>query len=219
MSTYVRPPIEIATYRDADGAPVLYGDRWGDTPPDDQYSQCGHPERFEPIEIVARALIDHLEHTYDVDRSDDTVGTRTTTTLRPRNDGAVLVLTLSLPGLPGVDLRAGSRFGESWPDCGCDACDDDVRFMIDELEQHVLAVVGGGLSEWRSGPDPSQPIYTDDAGRAVGGEHMSWGLHYALVRPDGESTDGGSWSSDESEPVELPMEPHRWAAWPVRSSA
>ncbi|MGX9294439.1 DUF6226 family protein [Tsukamurella paurometabola] len=65
---------------------IEYGDRWGiDSPPDDSYSRTINLDRFEPLHLVADALIDHLVSTYEVTATpvemDDT--NRNCSTLKP----------------------------------------------------------------------------------------------------------------------------------------
>lgn len=72
-----------------------------------------------------------------------------TVRLRPVRAGA-LPLLLGSDSLDGVpDATAGLGAGEpavlalSLPGCGCDACDDGSDQLLDELDEHVLAVVTG----------------------------------------------------------------------------
>lgn len=219
MERYARPDVEIAACRDAEGRQIPYGGRYwavGVEPPEWAYSTCSHPERFAPIEKVAQALVEHLVHTYDVERTDSERAGRRTVVLSPRGAGATLTVRFGDPDAPAASVRvsAGRRFEESWPDCGCDACDDDVAALLDDPEATVLTIVEGGMSEWRSGPDPSSPLVTDDAGRPVGDDVVPWHVH---VRFDGRREDEQSgWSSGEPEPLELSTTPHRWEAWPLR---
>ena len=217
---YRRPRVEAEVYVEATGAPIPYGARYwvsDERPPDRVYGQCRHPERFAAVPVVAAALLDHLAAAYDVERTDTTDSGHRVATLTPRGAGAVIVATLSTSGLPGVELRAGHRFEASWPDCGCDACDDSVPDLLDDLEEVVLTIVEGGLSEWRSGAAASMPLLTDGAGRPMGADVVPWQVHHRLEgRIESESA---SWGLDEPEPVELPWTPHRWPAWPLRGSA
>ncbi|WP_241979363.1 DUF6226 family protein [Cryobacterium sinapicolor] len=54
-------------YRDGQGHPLDYGNRWGGaSPPGDTYSRVSNPQRFEPVHKVADALIEWLQTTFDV---------------------------------------------------------------------------------------------------------------------------------------------------------
>jgi len=146
LREYVRPRLDLGDWRDEDGQPIAYGDRWGidDDPPEELYSTCAHPERFAPLETVARALLDHLERRYDVDRVEVVESERTRVTLTPRSGNGVPLTVVTPAGtLPSVEVRADGRHPESWPGCGCDACDDSVPDMLDELETRVFAIVEG----------------------------------------------------------------------------
>lgn len=145
------------------------------------YSETTHPQRFEPVEQVAQALIDYLEQTYTVERTESSVDGIRTITLTPTSaEGAAMSFHLPLPGLPGVRLNAGWRFSDVWPDCGCDACDDSVPDLLSDLEAVALSIPRGALSEWRSGPRPDEPLTTDNAGDAVGDDHVPWYIHSSL---------------------------------------
>lgn len=220
MDGYRRPPLDTAEFRDAAGTPIPYGQRYWTVdvePPENAYGRCAHPERFEPVVQIGHALIDHLTATYDVRREDERAGGRPVVVLAPAaGGGATLRITLPLPSLPGVEVRAGWRFRGLWPDCGCDACDDSVPDLLDDLEASVLTIVEGGMSEWRSGPDPASPLITDDAGNPIGDSHVPWRVH---ARLDGRlRTETGGWSDGEPDPVELPDEPFHWPAWPLRTA-
>jgi len=219
---YRRPAITIEPIAGVAGELIPYGSRyWGEDadgneiePPAEAYSACAHPERFEPVALVGRALVDYLVAAHAVDRTDSVKGGRAEIRLAPRyGGGTALTFTFGGGNLPGaVRVRAGWRFLGMWPDCGCDACDDDVEDLIDELEGAVLTIVEGGMSEWRTGPDPSSHLYEDDDGHPIGDDHIPWEVHMKL---EGRvETEGGGWSSSEPEPTEMPWEPHRWPAWP-----
>lgn len=203
LRDYVRPRIDLGTWPDANGRPIEYGSvYWGGVEPASEvYSTCAHPERFEPVVIVARALLDHLERTYDVDRTEE-VDDQTRLMLTPRSgDGTALTMILPLSGLPGVEVTAGYRYRGIWPDCGCDACDDAVPDLLDSLETTVFGIVEGTMSEWRSGPDGETPWTV----------HVQFDLYGTY--PSLES----GWSAGEPEPLDLPTTPHRWGAWPLRT--
>ncbi|MFH7321871.1 DUF6226 family protein [Aeromicrobium sp. JJY06] len=197
---YVRPRLDLGTWLDDDGRLIAYGSRWLE-PPEDSYSTCRHPERFAPVVEVARALIGHLERTYDVERTENPEGERTRITLTPTSgDGTPITVLLPLAGLPGVEITAGLRYRNWWPGCGCDACDESVPDLLDELERAVFALVEGTMREWRSGPSGDVP----------------WMIE---VEFDDDLVDSGyeaGWSSGSPEPVDVPTTPRRWGPWPLR---
>lgn len=145
LRDYVRPRFDHRAWLDAEGRPIAYGDRWdiGEDPPEELYSECAHPERFEPLVTTAHALLDHLERRYDVERTEEVVGEQTNVTLTPTGPGAVLTVIHPAGTLPSVEVRAGARSVGNWPVCGCDACDDSVPDLLDQLETAVFAIAEG----------------------------------------------------------------------------
>jgi hypothetical protein len=133
VSSYVRPAVEAAVFRDGGGRVIEYGNRWEGLPPEDTYSVDTHPERFAPLHTVADALIAHLRDTYDVgvEESDDVVADLIrapfhdvvrAVRMRPR-DPACASLTVVMTTYPGIYLHAGVLHDFHYPVCGCDACD------------------------------------------------------------------------------------------------
>jgi len=109
------------------------------------------PERFAVLHEWAADLLDRLVEDYDVVRTDD-VGVdadgepKSTVTLTPsRPDAAALRVTFT--GFPAVLLKCGRWSEESYPHCGCDACDEQPDDLLDELITKIEAVVMGGFSE------------------------------------------------------------------------
>lgn len=157
MESYRPPDIPAREYRDAAGAVIPYGDRWGmDGPPDDTYSVSAHPERFAPVADVARGLIAYLQRAYDVTVTEDTALAAETGYRRDDVLSAVRVaprlaeaaaVTLVFTGYPSVYLAAGEHFSFVFPPCGCDACDESVEGQARDLEEVVFGIVAGGLSE------------------------------------------------------------------------
>lgn len=157
MSDYRRPDFAREVYRDGQGLPIDYGDRWtGSSPPEDTYSRVGHPQRFALLHRVADSLIDWLLDSFDVvvDRDpgvasdllfafEDVIRA---VRVVPSNPLAA-PLTFVFTGFPGIFLHAGALHDSHYPVCGCDACDDDVDSLAEGLESVVRAVVSGGFFE------------------------------------------------------------------------
>jgi hypothetical protein len=214
VSNYVRPAVPVQTFRDADGALIEYGARWGSQwPPEGSYSVDSHPERFAPLHQIADALIDHLQRTYDVDVSDDLscvqdlrhpMEAARAVRLTPAADDAA-PLTFVFTSYPGVVVHAGLLHDFLYPTCGCDACDKSLSSVADELERDVQAVVSGR--------------YREEV-RGNGGAPWIW---YELRAADG-SPNGGSGTGATHEAgadlqkaaAHLEGLPNGWVAWSYR---
>jgi hypothetical protein len=167
MSQYRRPAFPVEVYRDEQDRPIDYGNRWeGASPPEDAYSRVSNPRRFAPLHAVAVALIEWLQDTFDV--TVEQTPSAATDLLHMPDDivRAVRVvpreptaapLTFVLTPFPGVYLHAGALHDFHFPVCGCDACDDDVTRLVQELEWTVHTVVSGGYFE-RFDPWPARWI-------------------------------------------------------------
>ena len=120
-------------------------------PPLEAYGRVTDAERFAVLHEWIAALLERLVEDYDVVRTDD-VGRDAhgdlapTVTLTPaRPDAATLRVTLT--GVPGVAIRFGRWHDETYPHCGCDACDEQPDDLLDEMITTIEAVVMGGFSE------------------------------------------------------------------------
>lgn len=157
MSEYQRPQFSTTVYLDQEGLPIEYGSRWeSGSPAKDSYSLTSNTERYAPLHLVATAMIEWLQNTFDVvveptdsavsdllHRPDEIIQAVRVT---PR-DAAAAPLTFVFTPFPGLHLHAGSLHDFSFPTCGCDACDDNIESLIEELEWTVRTVVSGGYSE------------------------------------------------------------------------
>lgn len=127
-----------------------------DGPDEAAYGRVTHPERFAPLHGVARDLIARLQQEFDVLA---TVGPEadaewaadgeviSVVRLVPRSGGGTH-LTVALDRFPGVRLRYGRTGGSGhYPQCGCDACDEQVDEAADRLHATVQQLVAGTYSE------------------------------------------------------------------------
>ena len=210
MNGYRRPDSRPEIHRDDQGLPVAYGHRWeGTSPPTSAYSTVGHRERFAPLHQVADTLIDWLLDTFDAVAERDP-GVATDLLLPPADIvRAVRVvpstsfaapLTFVFTGFPGIFLHAGALYDSHYPVCGCDACDDDVQELLENLESMVRAVVSGGLYELFD-PHDEQVI---DYGLAEPGSWEEAGRLHAKELPE---------EKVESARTLLPPDGH-WLPWP-----
>ena len=216
MTTYHRPTLPDPEFLDPAGQPIRYGHRWDGQPPEDSYSVSTHPERFAALHQVADALLEHLTSTYDVHLEQDSWFTREKLGDAPSTHRE-LQLTLASPmsaplrlawtDFPGVVVQAGlvARLvhqQQILPPCGCDACDDDLERLVQELEELVLAVAEGRFHE-RLLPNGWQWSLTT----ADGGGRSS------------ESAEGLSADIRRTATQTLSALPDgRWQPWPLKSA-
>ncbi|GAA4046531.1 DUF6226 family protein [Agromyces indicus] len=209
---YERPELPVGVYVDEDGTPIEYGNRWGPNgPPEGAYSRTSNLDRFAGLHAVAHALIEWLASTFDVEvetgsqvaadlllQPDDPIHS---VRLTPRSTASA-PLTFVLTSFPGVYLHAGVLHDFHFPVCGCDACDDDVRSLADDLEWTVRMVVTGHYRE------------------SVNPQGSEW-LGYRLEEP-GVRTATGQSRTDEV-PIERSERARHlvpgagpWEPWPAR---
>ena len=174
MQGYRRPPLVVAEFRDASGEVIPYGRRWPDMPDEASYSVTVHPERFAPIADIAPVLIAALAASYLVTEAEDGSelfgnpdGIVASTRLAPEGGGAPV--TIARTGFPGVRVHVGRQAEFAFPNCGCDACDEDVEEQIESLEQLLDAVLAGRFLEGEG------VIGSDENGEIVGGIHAYFG--------------------------------------------
>lgn len=150
MHGYQRPPLAFRKFRDSDGKAIDYGHRWPDRhPPEGAHEGVRDPDRFEPLRPVANALIDWLLRTYDA----TLIRTVAAESAAPRvldvvpRDPAAASVSFSLIEPSGVLITAGVLHEFRFPDCRCDACDEDIHDLAEDMEWIVRTVVSGGYSE------------------------------------------------------------------------
>ncbi|MCZ2824333.1 MULTISPECIES: DUF6226 family protein [unclassified Modestobacter] len=124
------------------------GDRWGPGgPPEDAYSRVTDPQRYASLHGVADRLVTDLVERYGVSVTDEPVrpGEVRAVRLHPRSAGSADLVVVHTEF--GVRLRAGRWVEESFPRCGCDACDEEPTDLGEELGEFAADVVHGRLAE------------------------------------------------------------------------
>jgi hypothetical protein len=128
-----------------------------DVPDDDAYSRVSDPQRYATLHRRARLLLARLASVFEV-----TVDDRVTELpdgfgsfieahrLLPALPAAAPV-TIALTDFPGLIVYAGHGWSRPYPQCGCDACDEDADEVFTELERHLHAVAHGRFAETRRG--------------------------------------------------------------------
>jgi hypothetical protein len=124
---------------------------------DDGTDRVTNPGRFRVLHRVAATTLNDLERRYAVSRvrlvpvaRDFGFGYERVERLVPLN-AECAPLTIGYSSFPGIDVRYGRWYAESFPHCGCDYCDDDVDELAANFQTTVRAVVTEGFSEVRSG--------------------------------------------------------------------
>jgi hypothetical protein len=109
-------------------------------------------ERFAVLHDAAEELLDELNEMYMVERreSKEALGPEDAMVrmvrLIPRTPAAG-PLAVAFTDFPGLSLRLGRWWAETFPACGCDECAEDPAAMIDVLNIQTSALVEGGLWE------------------------------------------------------------------------
>lgn len=179
--------------------------RDGEAKPAD-YSRVTEPGRYAVLHETAEALLDKLAAQYVVERResqealDPAKAPVRVVRLIPHTPAAA-PLAIAFTDFPGVILRLGRWYEESFPACGCDACGEQPDDLVADLRTQVDAHVEGGLWE-----------------RVRRGMTSSWS-ETRLIGPD--------FSSGRSAPLDARdaraarrdgfAAPVQWAPWPRRS--
>ncbi len=134
------------------------GGRWGINrrPPPEAYSRVTNPERFRPLHTAMRGIVSRLENEFEVEGTEEygldeelerpVELAGPCVRLRPWDpDAAPIAVAFST--FPGLHVRFGWWHLESFPNCGCDACDETAEGQIERLSKLVDAVTTGELLE------------------------------------------------------------------------
>lgn len=132
-----------------------------ESPSDAAYSRVTNPERFRPLHTAVLETIDWLETRFEVERSegyglDEELEkgflpacldlARPDIRLTPKDpDAAPMVVAFST--FPGLYVRFGRWYIEPFPDCGCDACDEEAEGEIERLNYMIDDVTAGRFRE------------------------------------------------------------------------
>lgn len=185
---------------------------------DARYSQVTDPGRFRVLHTAAEGLLARASAAFDVQllegltdqpltRASESSGR--TVRIVPA-DPAAAPVTIYFSDFPGIRTRYGSWATQSWPVCGCDACDDDPAALAEDLVSEIDRVAAGCLEEHlRRWPRPS----------------LAWGLRARTTDPNRFArrprTIRSSWerlSRDELRELQGLGDPGRrdWQPWPPR---
>lgn len=183
-------------------------------PPDpDAYSRVSNPERFQPLVDFIVDRIGALVRTFDVAQSDifqfgradgvqSFLPSRPPIMLTPRS-AAASPLAVAFTNFPSVLMRCGHWRIESFPQCGCDACQETVEEEIARFSRTVDAVVEGRFYEVATRPLLGRAAIRHEF-RDADGIGRSGGTHY-LTRAQARELLHGR-----------PLSP-QWAAWRERA--
>jgi hypothetical protein len=166
-----------------------------DSPDPDAYGRVTNPERYAPLHQFAQSALDDLVARFDAAAEPSEGPLRLDRLVRvcPR-DGGGGCLAFELTSFPGVRLHVGRWHTYHFPRCGCDACDEQLADVENEMTALMDAFVGGRFTEYLDGGRLGQ----------------SW-----------SSSTGSSngWSElPASDPRRSqPAEYIDWPAWPMRS--
>jgi hypothetical protein len=124
-------------------------------PPDEHaYSRVTNPDRFAPLHDVAAELLNRLEATFDVERTERygldpelEAGelARPSAGLIPHPGAAPIIVAFTR--FPGLCVRFGRWYIDRFPGCGCDACGETLDVEVERLTHMVDDVAAGRFLE------------------------------------------------------------------------
>lgn len=133
--------------------PCMLEDDDRPSPPDDAYGRVADSGRYRRLYDHGAALVERLQRIYDVEVQEDAVDedltvrpTDRVVRLVPANADAATI-TIAFTDFPGLIVRYGDHHVVAYPRCGCDACDEDVGRLIEEMEQQFNDLAEGRFSE------------------------------------------------------------------------
>lgn len=136
---------------------------------DSAYGRVTNPERFAALHRATDALVADLRQRFDVlvepvapEGGNVTSGLISAVRVSPSNGGAAVTITLT--GFPGLHVRFGAKHTEAFPQCGCDACEEQPDQLADDLRRKVHCVAQGRFSE----PPGGYEFSFDDGGQSGG---------------------------------------------------
>ena len=127
-------------------------------PPDEAYSRVTNPERFRPLHDAMLDMLDALETRFNVERVEAygldeelesrsrDAATRPSIALTPIDPEAASI-TVIFTGFPGLNIRFGRWYTDSFPGCGCDACDESAEGELERATEMIDSVTSGGFRE------------------------------------------------------------------------
>ena len=132
-----------------------------ESPPEEAYGRLTNIERFRPLHSAVLEIFGRLEERFEVDRTEgygldhelvrglegaDFGIARPDIRLTPKDtDAAPIVVAFTT--FPGLYVRFGRWCTETFPSCGCDACDESAEEEIERLNKMVGRVTAGGFRE------------------------------------------------------------------------
>jgi hypothetical protein len=152
---------------------------------DSAYERVTNPQRFATLHQATDELVADLRQRFDVlvepvapEGDNVTGGLMSAVRVSPSNEGATVTITLT--GFPGLYVRFGAKHTEAFPQCGCDACDEQPDQLEDDLRRKVQCVAQGRLSE----PTGGYEFSFDDGGQSGGQAVREFGRRTPTRRYD-----------------------------------
>ena len=168
----------------------------GSGPPGEAYSRVTNPERFQPLHEAALRLLERLRIEFAVEMSEGydlcDLGVSRERMTRPPiklspNDTDCAPVTVVFDDFLGVRVRIGKWKEDRFPDCDCDACDEDADEEIARMTRMFESVIAGGFIEAiRIPPEATWiPSFLGDGwvGSALSGPGMPVTESERAVRP------------------------------------
>ncbi len=116
---------------------------------DSAYGRVSTPERYVVLHHAATQIVAELRERYDVavtevapEGPNAAGGLLSAMKLTPSDGNPSLTFTWS--GFPGVFVAGVDQRARAFPACGCDACDEDPDYLVEDMRDEVQ----GATTAW-----------------------------------------------------------------------
>lgn len=182
-----------------------------ETPSPDAYTRVSNAERFLPLHALAVDMMSRLGREYDVIETSafelipgimrPFEYARPPMTLTPSSSKEAPI-SIAFTKFPGLIVRCGGLFHDSFPFCGCDGCAATFDREAERLLQILGFVVAGEFRE-----EIDIPL--------IGTTHVRWSLG-AINSPNGSLSSESALTRDRARTLGAGSRRIEWSPWSKR---